>query len=447
MCPGRSPPSPSTSPPGSRSSRPAPSTRAPAALGSPASAGVGGIFSDIAHFTENVVQGSEQVAELAWQSTEDAVQTVIHTAESVYNLVITDVDAVTAVVGFLKTVVAEISKIIQWLSALFNWENILHNHAYIKRSITNPGDPANPGILDRLAGWVASELTGGTDAAAFPPQLSSRSSVVVGSTAQATAGQTVQSQQAGNNDPSQVYNTGGNNNANQCTWMHEKVTENSSSASIGGGSAHRGRSILGPRDHQRRVRAVPDRPGKRADRLVRRPARADPGEDRRHPGQLQGLEIRAEHRPVGHARRIPGAGRRHGRLRRDDGQGLPATPRYLAQPDHGLAQRASRHPLRFRALPSPDRRPAQHPRPDLPARCRPGYHPARRHHRLADGARHHHRRARPSRRPGQAGVGGHRRPDPARHLKLPHRHRRPGAGHSPAEHLLGMERRGRQARR
>ena len=59
----------------------------------------------------------------------------------------------------------------------------------------------------------------------------------MGSTAQATAGQTVQAQRAGNNDPSQVYNTGGNNNANQCTWMHEKVTENSSSASIGGGSA------------------------------------------------------------------------------------------------------------------------------------------------------------------------------------------------------------------
>ena len=210
----------------------------PAALGSPASAGVGGIFSDIAHFTENVVQGSEQVAKLAWQFTEDAVQTVIHTAESVYNLVITDVeDAVTAVVGFLKTVIADISKIIQWLSALFNWENILHNHAYIKRSITNPGDPANPGILDRLAGWVASELNGGTDAATVLAQLSSRSSAAVGSTAQATAGQTVQAQQAGNNDPSQVYNTGGNNNANQCTWMHEKVTENSSSASIGGGSA------------------------------------------------------------------------------------------------------------------------------------------------------------------------------------------------------------------
>ena len=121
---------------------------------------MGGIFSDIAHFAENVrSRGSEQVAEAGLAVHRgNVVQTVIHTAESVYNLVITDVeDAVTAVVGFLKTVIAEISKIIQWLSALFNWEDYLHNHAYIKRFITNPGDPANPGILDRWPpGWPAS---------------------------------------------------------------------------------------------------------------------------------------------------------------------------------------------------------------------------------------------------------------------------------------------------
>ena len=196
---------------------------------------MGGIFSDIADFTANVVEGAEQVAKMAWQFTEDAVQTVIHTAESIYNLVITDVeDAVTAVVGFLKTVVADIIKIIQWLSALFDWENILHNHTYIKNAITNPGDPANPGILDRLAAWVASELNGGTDTTTVLGQLAGESSAAACSTAAATAGQTVQSQQAGNNDPNQVYNTGGNNNANQCTWMHQKVSENSASATIGG---------------------------------------------------------------------------------------------------------------------------------------------------------------------------------------------------------------------
>ncbi len=206
----------------------------PAALRSPAGAGVGGIFSDIAHFADNVVQGSEQVAKLAWQFTENAVQTVIHTAESIYNLVITDVeDAVTAVVGFLKTAVADIKKIIQWLSALFNWENILHNHTYLKNAITNPADPGHPGVIDRLAAWVASELNGGTDTTTALSTLTGRSSAAVGSTATATAGQTVQTQQGGSNDPSQLYNTGGNNNANQCTWMHQKVAENSSTATVG----------------------------------------------------------------------------------------------------------------------------------------------------------------------------------------------------------------------
>ena len=47
----------------------------------------------------------------------------------------------------------------------------------------------------------------------------------------------MKSQQAGNNDPNQVYNAGGNNNANQCTWMHQKVSENSASATIGGSAA------------------------------------------------------------------------------------------------------------------------------------------------------------------------------------------------------------------
>ena len=217
-----------------------------AALGSPAGAELGGIFSDIGHFTDNVINGGEQVAKMAWQFTENAVQTVIHTAESVYNLVITDVeDAVTAVVGFLKTVVADIIKIIQWLSALFNWENILRNHAYIKQALTNPGDPANPGILDRLATWVTSELNGGTDTTTVLGQLSGQSSAAAGSTATATAGQTVQSQQAGDDDPNQVYNTGGNNNANQCTWMHQKVSENTGSATIGGGSSA-GLGVLGP---------------------------------------------------------------------------------------------------------------------------------------------------------------------------------------------------------
>ena len=161
--------------------------------------------------------------------------TVIHTAEAEYDLAITDLeDAVTAVAGFFKSVVDDIKKAIEWLSALFNFENILKNHAYIKNAITNPADPNNPGILDRLTTWI--QQKGGTDFAAALSGLSGTSSAAMGSTAQGAAGQTVQSQQNGNNDSSTVYNTGGNNNANQCTWMHQKVDENTVGNPAGGGS-------------------------------------------------------------------------------------------------------------------------------------------------------------------------------------------------------------------
>jgi hypothetical protein len=141
------------------------------------------------------------------------------------------------VTGFLKTVVNDLKKAIEWLAALFNFENILKNHRYIKNSITNPTDPANPGILDRLLTWTSGELNGGTDFTTVLGQLSGHSCAAMGNTAQSTAGQTVQSQQSGNNDPNAAYNTGGNNNANQCTWMNQKVNENSAGATVGGDSA------------------------------------------------------------------------------------------------------------------------------------------------------------------------------------------------------------------
>ena len=174
---------------------------------------------------------------MAWKYTENAVTTVIHTAESEYDLAISDLeDAVTAVAGFFKSVVDDIKKAIQWLSALFNFENILKNHTYIKNAITNPADPSNPGILDRLGAWINKQQGGGTDFTSALSGLSGQASAAVGSTAQSTAGQTVQAK-SGNNDPNAVYNTGGNNNANRCTWMHQKVTENSAGATAGGGSA------------------------------------------------------------------------------------------------------------------------------------------------------------------------------------------------------------------
>ncbi len=207
----------------------------PASLQAAGTGQLGGVFSDIEHFKNNVIHGAEMVAKMAWKYTENAVTTVIHTAESEYDLAITDLeDAVTAVAGFFKSVVDDIKKAIQWLSALFNFENILKNHAYIKNAITNPTDPSNPGILDRMATWVHNELNGtSTDSSTVLGGLTGQASAAVGSSAQGTAGQTVQSQQNGNNDPNTVYNHGGNNNANQCTWMHQKVNENAAGGSVG----------------------------------------------------------------------------------------------------------------------------------------------------------------------------------------------------------------------
>ena len=154
--------------------------------------------------------------------------------ESEYDLVIHSLeDAVTAVVGFLKSVVADIRKVIQWLSALFNWENILANHAYIKNSISNPSDPSNPGIVDRMLTWLASEVNRGSDTSGILGQLSGKASSSMSTTATSASGQTVQSSQAGGNDPDAMYNYGGNNNSTQCHWMNQKVNENSSGTTVG----------------------------------------------------------------------------------------------------------------------------------------------------------------------------------------------------------------------
>ena len=91
--------------------------------------------------------------------------TVIHTAEAEYDLAISDLEnTVTAVAGFFKSVVDDIKKAIEVdCLPLFKFENILKNHAYIKNAITNPTDPANPGILDRMASWIKTQQGSGTD--------------------------------------------------------------------------------------------------------------------------------------------------------------------------------------------------------------------------------------------------------------------------------------------
>lgn len=185
----------------------------------------------ISDFVKNVIHGAEKVAKLAWKFAASAVNTVIQTAENVYELTITTLeDAVTAVAGFLKSVVDDIKKAIEWLSALFDWKNILTNHTYLKNAISNAN---KTGAIDQLTTWLGNELNGGTDAAGLLASLKGQGSSHMSASGQSAAGQTVASNQAGgNNDPNTVYNHGGNNNANQCTWMHQKVTENSAGASM-----------------------------------------------------------------------------------------------------------------------------------------------------------------------------------------------------------------------
>ena len=208
----------------------------PAGLARHPGPGVGGVFSDIEHFTSNVVKGAETVAKMAWQAVDNVVTTVIHTLENTYNLVIKTVeDAVTAVVGFLKTVVSDIRKVVQWLSTLFDWKNILRNHTIIKNKLYNPTDPANPGMLDRLSGWLTGQGGNGnatTDVGTVHQLLSGKGAASAGSTATNLHGQTVQSQQSGNSSINSSYNHGGNNNSTQCTWMQQKFNENKGAATV-----------------------------------------------------------------------------------------------------------------------------------------------------------------------------------------------------------------------
>jgi len=199
-------------------------------------------ITSIGDFFKKVVKGTEKVAKVAWKFAVNAVNTVIHTAESVYNLVITSVeDAITAVVGFLKSVVADIKKAIEWLSALFNWGAILANHRRLKQQISNPSDPNNPGMLDRLQSWLTKQINLLNDPTKPPTDIDTVHSALSGkgqssmaSAQSQTAGTTVQSVQGQNNNPNNVYNYSPDgspqNNSSQCQWMQQKTNENASGA-------------------------------------------------------------------------------------------------------------------------------------------------------------------------------------------------------------------------
>jgi hypothetical protein len=194
------------------------------------------IFHDIKDFVDNVVKGTENLVKMAWTAVDDVVTTVIHTAESVYELTITTLeDAVSAVAGFFKSVVSDIRQVIQFLSALFDWDNILTNHNVIKGAlIADPNDPsAPPGIIDQLLSWVNNELGTGTDTSSTLAGLVGQGSTGMTASSSGMGSSTVGQQSASSgNDPDAAYNTGGQNNANQCRYLHQKMHENAAGATV-----------------------------------------------------------------------------------------------------------------------------------------------------------------------------------------------------------------------
>jgi len=191
-------------------------------------------FHSIDDLVNNVIKGLEKVAKLAWQFAENAVSTIIHTAESVYTLTITTLeDAVKATLAFLKSVVNDLKEAIEWLSALFDLQAIFANVQLIQSLITTTD---NTGMLDKIQVWIQNEITnfGNAEQSCISAMFGSitgqgSSSINAASSNPALAGQTVGATQSSNGTVNDAYNTGGNNNATQCKFMHQKTMEGNGS--------------------------------------------------------------------------------------------------------------------------------------------------------------------------------------------------------------------------
>jgi outer membrane protein assembly factor BamB len=199
----------------------------PAQFAARASApGVAGLGLDIHDFYHNVMKNGEKLAKMAWKTVNNVVTAVIHTAENTYNCVIYVLeDAVKAVAGFLKAVVADIRKVIEWLSALFDWKNIVINHNSLKNHVLS--------MLNDISTRANQNVLGqANDIEATYSTIGGNGQSSMQSTGTDVGGQTVQSNAGPNSDPNAVYNTGGQNNATQCKFMHNKAMEGKSSLAL-----------------------------------------------------------------------------------------------------------------------------------------------------------------------------------------------------------------------
>jgi outer membrane protein assembly factor BamB len=175
----------------------------------------GSIFSDIAHFIQNVINGIENVAETVWQAAENAVSVVIHTAENVYQLTVQTIeDAAHVVLGILKSVAADVEnaveKILEALSWLFDWTDILNTHAQIKTIINNAFAHTTS-----LIGTLQTETTTFFDG--LKSTIASDFTSLIGQCT-ATLGNGTQNY----GDPNQAYTQGSDNYSVQGNWLYHK---------------------------------------------------------------------------------------------------------------------------------------------------------------------------------------------------------------------------------
>ncbi len=218
----------------------------------PASAGdVSAIeLGSIGSFFDKVLRGTERVVKHAWSAVDDAAQFTIHTIDTaaddaahIYADVVTSLEDAVSVVGcFFKSVLADaeadLRRVVQFLSALFSWENMLANHAVIRKAITDPD--GGTGTVQQLQTRFTLASVTGTFA-----QLTGQGQTQLNGVGSTLAGQTAGQTTAGNGDPNAAYNYGGNNNATQCTYMHQKLKENAAGAQTGALTGTGGSTALG----------------------------------------------------------------------------------------------------------------------------------------------------------------------------------------------------------
>lgn len=178
----------------------------------------GGIFTDIADFVKNVINGAESITETVWQKTEQVISAAIATAENSYHFTVETIeDAAHVVLGLLKSVLGDVEnavqKIIEALSFLFDWDDILLTHAHIKATI-NTGFTQVTGFITRIEDDIDNLLD----------RISNIIANDFGTLIKNISNQGSLGTVAGPTDPNQAYTTNGSDNYSvHGNWLLHKT--------------------------------------------------------------------------------------------------------------------------------------------------------------------------------------------------------------------------------